>query len=117
MARRSLTELSDRELEKASDRTWRKHYEVVKEQQRRRLIQRYGTENPELNTYTVDLRIDHAPLTVKSRSAEEARIIAEGETYLMTDACDQVHFDDMPDYRVHDVELIEGEEAETEAAD
>jgi hypothetical protein len=40
---KALTELTDAELELASDRAWRKYYEYVKETDRRFMIARYGS--------------------------------------------------------------------------
>ena len=75
--KKQLSELSDSGLEKAEDRTEQKYYEIIKEQSRRKLIERYGADNPELNTYSVWVTVEGA-FDVKARSEEEAAQIIEG---------------------------------------
>src|SRR5271166_1994541 len=106
-----LTELSERELERAYDRTWRKQFEYVKEQSRRHLIERYGADNPELNVYTMELSIDWGTVVVKAKNPEEAEQIARNEIYAMTDNFHQIDFDDGPGFAVDRVELVEEAEA------
>jgi hypothetical protein len=102
-----LTDLTDAELERAHDRTWRRHYEVTKEKSRRKMIERYGAENPELNAYTVELAIDYGSVTVKAKNPEEAEQIARDEIYWMTDNYDQIDFDEGPGLVVDRVELVQ----------
>jgi hypothetical protein len=108
-----LTELTDRELERVYDRTWRRHYEVTKEKSRRNMIERYGAENPELDTYSVELAIDYGSVTVKAKNPEEAKQIARDEIYCMTDNYDQIDFDEGPGFVADSVELV----GEAEAAE
>jgi hypothetical protein len=105
----SLTELTDDELEAAYDRTWNRHYEVVKEKERRRMVERYGTDSPVLNEYSVEISVECESLTVKAKTSEEAAEIASNEIYLMTDANRQIEFNDLLEIAVADVYLIQEE--------
>ena len=73
---KKLCELSDRELLKASDRAWVKFYQYREEMSRRELIERYGVDNPELNTYAVWATVEGS-FDVKARSEEEAEKVLE----------------------------------------
>lgn len=88
------TELTDDELEAACHRTWKRYYEVVKEKNRRRMVERYGTDRPMLNEYSVEISVECESLTVKAKTSEEAPEIASNEIYLMTDAHRQIEFND-----------------------
>jgi hypothetical protein len=71
---KQLSELSKRELDKAADRAWEKFHQYRKEMSRRELIDRYGCDDPELNTYSVWATIEGC-FDVKARSEEEAEEI------------------------------------------
>jgi hypothetical protein len=75
--KKQLSELFDSELEKTEHRAWQKYYEIIKEQSRRKLIERYGADNPELNTYVVWVTVEGS-FDVKARSEEEAAQMIEG---------------------------------------
>jgi len=105
----SPTELTDDELEAAYDRTWKRHYEVVKEKERRRMVERYGTDNPVLNEYLVEISVECGSLTVKAKTSEEAAETASNEIYLMTEANSQIEFNDMLEIAVTEVDLIQEE--------
>jgi hypothetical protein len=74
--RKQLSELSERELEKAADRAWQNFYKYREEMSRRELIERYGADNPELNTYVVWATVEGS-FDVKARSEKEAAEIIE----------------------------------------
>jgi hypothetical protein len=103
---RSIPELSDHELELRIDRTWRNHYRYVEEQNRRNLIKRYGSDEPGLDTYAVDLSLT-VPVTVRARNAEEAEVLVIDEIYLMSDDRSIITFCDCPDIVVDDLELMD----------
>ena len=107
---KALIELTDRDFDRAYDRTWRKHFEYVEERNRRQLIERYGADNPELNVYTVELSIDCGTVTVKAKNPEEAEQIARDEIYFTTDNSHQIEFDDGPGFAVESVEEAEAGE-------
>ena len=79
--KKRLEELSDRQLEKAADRAWQELYKYREEMSRRELIDHYGADNPELNTYTLWATVE-GRFDVKARSEEEAKEIFEGEDSL-----------------------------------
>jgi hypothetical protein len=102
---RELTALSDRELETAYERAWKRYYKAVREQNRRRMIERYGSENPELDEYLVELSLECTfSMTVKARSIDEAEQIARDDCYINTENYDQIDFWDSPSW-VADAEL------------
>jgi hypothetical protein len=77
-----LSELTHLELQRACDRTWANHYKHRKEQHRREMVERYGCEQPELNSYLVNVSLHDADLIVRARSEEEAEEIAETEIWI-----------------------------------
>jgi hypothetical protein len=114
--KKELSELSDRELKRAADRAWRKFYQYREEMSRRELVERYGADNPELNTYVVWAKVEGS-FDVKARSEEEAEEILKEPKSL----CDGVWFDysnvaqieqvDGPIITIHSVEEVEPEDA------
>ena len=63
-------------MKKAADREWHKYYTYQVEMGRRKLLPRYDTDSPELNTYSVLIEVEGC-FDVKARSEEEIREIIE----------------------------------------
>jgi hypothetical protein len=111
-----LSELSKRELEKAASRACQKFHKYREEMSRRELIERYGADNPELNTYPVWVTVEGA-FDVKARSEEEAaEIIEEPESlcygvWLDYGNVAQIEQVDGPIITIDSVEEVELEDA------
>jgi hypothetical protein len=114
--KKQLSELSDRELQNAAERTWRKHLAISEERNRRKLIERYGADNPEMNTYLVWVIVEGS-FDAKARSEEEAAQIIEGNfhdgygVWLDYSNVRQIELLDGPIIRIHSVEQDELEDA------
>jgi hypothetical protein len=109
--KKQVSELSDRELGKAEDRAWRSYYRYRQEQSRRKLIERYGADNPELNTYTVSATVEGS-FDVKARSEEEAgQIFEDWGVWLDYADVAQIEAIDGPFIGIDSIEVAELEDA------
>jgi len=104
MTKRPPSTLSDRQLELAVDRTWRKHSSYVEEHNRRRRLERYGTSEPDLRSYNVLASIGSIAVTVKAQSEEDAEEIVRDALYVGYENRDQIVIDDWNGVDVDNVE-------------
>lgn len=103
-----LLELTDRELERCLSKAYQKVYDYEKEQSRRMLIERYGTDKPELNEYSLSISAD-CPLTVFAQSEEDAIEIAT-INLCIDQPTDQIEINDSPEVTIDDIQLVAGSE-------
>jgi hypothetical protein len=94
--KKQSSELSDRELEKAADRTWRTYLAISEEQNRRERVARYGTAEPDLKAYNVSVWMDSIDLTVKTQSGDDAEQIVRKSLWVCNDNPEQITIDDWP---------------------
>lgn len=112
---KTLSELSNRELDKAADRVWRRYYTYLEEQNRRRNVEAYGTDQPELSDYTVDITCQ-ASVYVKAISPHEAAGLVRRNMVLFSDN-PQIS-PDFEEITIHDVYDDQDEAVDfTEATD
>ena len=108
----NLRDLSDKELEKLHDRRAAAHYATVVEQNRRKRIKDYGSEDfGILNGYEMHVFMNF-PVSVYAKSAEEAENIALEHIYPYDEHSQIVHRDS-PVIEIEDIEL--GEPGETDS--
>jgi hypothetical protein len=76
-----LTELTFYDLRKQTNRLAKKTYDLNRETARRFLVERYGTETPELKTYQSYVTLS-VPLTVYAKDEADAKELINDHVYI-----------------------------------
>jgi hypothetical protein len=104
---KALSELTHLELQCACDEAWANHYKHREEQHRREMVERYGCEQPELNSYLVNVSVSlhDFDLIVRARSEEEAEEIAETKIWVSYESRQIEMFAQPPSIIVNEIGL------------
>jgi hypothetical protein len=97
--RKTPADMTDHELETAYETAWSRYRLFGAELNRRKLIQEYGTDTPELTDYSVEISVT-CPLTVQAKSQDDAERLVLDWVCLTDERYDQITYDDIPEITI-----------------
>lgn len=109
--RKTPAEMTRTELGMALSKLHEQFYKLEQEMHRRTIVEEYGTTNPPLAPYTVEIEVC-STLTVYAGSEKDAERVARDSVWIYDDRCGQIEYNDGHTVTIESVELADPDESE-----